>query len=670
MNDSVRILLVDDDPDLADVTSTFLEREDDRFDVDTATDADSGLEVLAERDIDCVVSDYDMPGRNGIEFLEAVRDEYPDLPFILFTGKGSEAVASEAISAGVTDYLQKGGATSQYAVLANRIGNAVEQHRAKRAVTEVERRLSQIADKAEDVLYMFDADWEEPLFVNAAYEDLWGEPIETLREDPHSFLERVHPDDRERVRESMERISNGEEDDIEYRVLRPDGERRFVRAKTKPIFDDDGSVSHVVGFVRDVTEQRLRERELEQAREEYAELINGMNDTAWVIDHDESFLAVNDAAVETVGYSREELLSMEVHDIDAGLEESEVSALIEDMPADEFQVFETAHETKDGEVIPVEISSSLITYHGETAILSVGRDITNRKEREKQLEEFASVVSHDLRNPLTVAQGRLDLLRGDVESEHLEDIAYALDRMEALIEDLLTLAREGSQVGEMEPVDLAALARRCWNQVATAETTLVIDLDRTIRADRSRLRQLLENLIRNSVEHGSTSPPSQAQENSVEHGSTTPPSQAQEDTGRRGTSSEPSVADAPEDSVEHGSTSPVSRAQRDAVEHDSLSQTRARTDENGDTASVTVTVGGLEDGFYVEDDGPGIPESEREDVFETGYSSVENGTGFGLSIVEQVADAHGWDVRLTDSAAGGARFEITGVEPVDRSASA
>ncbi|MFC7249640.1 response regulator [Halomicroarcula sp. GCM10025324] len=123
----IRILHVDDDPELADLAGTLLEREDDQFRVDTAGSASEGLEHLEQHPVDCVVSDYDMPGRNGIDFLDAVRELDADLPFILFTGKGSEEVASEAISAGVTDYLQKESGTSQYAVLANRIGNAVEQ---------------------------------------------------------------------------------------------------------------------------------------------------------------------------------------------------------------------------------------------------------------------------------------------------------------------------------------------------------------------------------------------------------------------------------------------------------------------------------------------------------------------------------------------------------------
>ncbi len=207
-----------------------------------------------------------------------------------------------------------------------------------------------------------------------------------------------------------------------------------------------------------------------------------------------------------------------------------------------------------------------------------------RRERDR-FEEFASVVSHDLRNPLQTASGRTDLLASEVESEHIPPLERALSRMEALIEDLLTLAREGMQVEAVEDVDVATLAAEAWQTTDNAAATLRVEPDRLrIRADESRLRQLLENLFRNSVEHG------------------------------------------------------------------------------GD--EVTVTLGELPDrrGFYVADDGPGIPPEDRGEVFDAGYTTAGSGTGFGLSIVKQVAEAHGWAVSVTDADGGGARFEITGVE--------
>jgi CheY-like chemotaxis protein len=158
--DPIRVLHVDDDPRVLDLASTFLERESALTEVVTATTPSEGVDHLAGDDVDCVVSDYDMPGRTGIEFLEAVRADRPELPFILFTGKGSEEIASEAISAGVTDYVRKGPGTDQYTILANRIENAVEAARARERaarqehintlIREVNRRLVS-AETAEEI---------------------------------------------------------------------------------------------------------------------------------------------------------------------------------------------------------------------------------------------------------------------------------------------------------------------------------------------------------------------------------------------------------------------------------------------------------------------------------------------------------------------------------------
>jgi len=128
--------------------------------------------------------------------------------------------------------------------------------------------------------------------------------------------------------------------------------------------------------------------------------------------------------------------------------------------------------------------------------------------------------------------------------------------------------------------------------------------------------------------------------------------------------------------VEHGSTSPGSRARRDAqersststeveaddaAEHESVGHgAPSRQDAGGhDTSAVSITVGDTDEGFYVADDGPGIPPGDREDVFELGHTTREDGTGFGLAIVETIAEAHGWTVTAGESAAGGARFEVT-----------
>jgi len=589
---TVQILCVDDEPDLAEATAEMLEREHDRFTVETVTSADKGLDRLADCDFDCIVSDHDMPGQSGIEFLEAAREEHPDLPFILYTSKGSEEVASDAISAGVTDYLQKEGGTSQYALLAHRIEKAVESYWSQRTVERAEQKLSQLAEKTEDVLFMFSRDWSELLFVNSAFEDVWGVAVEELEANPQSFLEYVHPEDRERVRQSMKRLTSGEPDEIEYRVIRPDGEQRWMRGQSKPVFDEDGGVDRVVGFVRDITDRRERETKLER----YETIVEALGDPVYVLDADGRYTFVNDAYVEATKYARDEMIGRHVSKVVPEEHRQRGGGIIRELLQDDTRqstTWELERITADGDRIPVENHVALLPakdgeFRGTAGVL---RDISERKEREQELrqqnerlDKFASVVGHDLRNPLNVAQGRANLVRDECDSEHLEHATEAVDRSLAIIDDLLTLAREGEAVSDVEPVKIAAQVDDCWLTVETADATLVIETEQTIRAHLSRLKRLLENLFHNAVKHGG--------------------------------------------------------------EH------------------VTVTVGDLEDGFYICDDGPGIPDDEREQVFDAGYSTAESGTGFGLNIVQEIAEVHGWETRVTDSEAGGARFEITGVDVV------
>ncbi|TKX78639.1 response regulator, partial [Halorubrum sp. SD626R] len=262
--DEIRVLHVDDEPDFADLTAAFLERIDDRFTVETVASVAAGLDALDEGPtVDCVVSDYDMPERSGIEFLRAVREDRPHLPFVLFTGKGSETVASEALRAGATDYLQKESGTEQYELLANRVTNAVSQFRGRRA----EQRLVEVADNTDQLIFVFDADWGELLFVSAAYEDLWERPIAELKRDSTAFLDGVHPDDRGRVRDAMDRLTAGESVELTFRVTASEDTLRWVEVRGEPIRDETGSVVRVAGFGVDVTDAKRRRQRQRRQRE-------------------------------------------------------------------------------------------------------------------------------------------------------------------------------------------------------------------------------------------------------------------------------------------------------------------------------------------------------------------------------------------------------------------
>lgn len=579
--DTIRVLHVDDEPDQAELTAAFLTREDDRFTIEMASNASDGLNRLSETQFDCVISDYDMPDQTGIEFLKAVREEYPDLPFILYTGEGSEKVASDAISAGVTDYLQKESGTDQYTILANRVRNAVERYWIEREVEHTRAQLKAIADKREqiiervtDAIVEVDSDWRFTL-VNEQAEDLYEMSEEYLlgrdfwdvfEEAKDTRFEKEY----QQVMETREPTSF-----VEY-FSQLDG---WFDIEAYP--KQSGGIAF---YFIEVTEYREREQELEAERTFISEALDTLDDAFFVVGTDGELQRWNKRVTEVTGYSETELSEMNVIQMFPENEREVIANAIKTTLETGLDRVEADVRTADGTRIPYEFAARCLTdSEGEVlGIAGIGRDISDRKQREKQLEMFASVVSHDLRNPLSVAEGYVELAQEECDSDYLDRVARAHDRMHALIENLLTLAREGEEVGDTEPVDLASLTETCWENIATAEATLSTDIDRPIRADQSRSQELLENLMRNAVEHG------------------------------------------------------------------------------GD--NVTVTVGELENGFYVEDNGPGISENERDDVFNAGYTTAKDGTGFGLSIVKQIADAHDWKVRVIDGSDGGARFEITGVE--------
>lgn len=240
--------------------------------------------------------------------------------------------------------------------------------------------------------------------------------------------------------------------------------------------------------------------------------------------------------------------------------------------------------------------TSKVPWYGEDGeiqgLIGVSRIITEKKEYERKLERtnerlerFTGIVSHDLRAPLNVAKGHLEILSERTDSGHVDEVQTSLERMEALIDDLLTLAQQGDEVEDVSEVRLRDVAEDAWDSVRAGAATLEIETDRALYADRQRLRQCFENLFRNALDHA------------------------------------------------------------------------------GD--DVRVCVGSDGDGFYVADDGDGIPPDECELVLEEGYTTADDGTGFGLSIVEEIASAHGWAVEVGESELGGARFEFSSVEQGD-----
>ena len=333
----------------------------------------------------------------------------------------------------------------------------------------------------------------------------------------------------------------------------------------------------------------------------HREVVRSLNSAVLVVDTDERIIEVNEVTRDLLG--TESVVG------------ENVETALSDWPAFlEYYGSETAQRGEER----TEITRGNRHFHVQDAPLFddrgelVGRvfqihEITDQKRRQlelerrnRQLDQFASVVSHDLRNPLNVASGSLALVRERVEpaegeseanvGENFDRVERAHDRMQSLIERVLALSRDEEAL-EMRPQSLAEVARMAWAHVDTGEAALEIDTDSVVVGDEDQLLQLFENAFRNSVEHA------------------------------------------------------------------------------GPDCRITIRTvkeplgpGQVSEGFMIADDGPGIPESERESVFEHGYTTEDGGTGLGLAIIERIARAHGWSIRATEGPDGGLGLVISNVD--------
>ncbi|MXR40918.1 PAS domain-containing protein [Halobaculum sp. WSA2] len=501
------VLYVDPDPGSCDRAAEELHRALPEATVVTVGSADAALGVVADaRRVDGVVSAYDLPDGHGLDLLAEVRDERGETPFVLFPDEGSEAIASDAITAGVSEYVRED-RRDPYRTLARRVRETIDRHSNDRHTDDstagadhVRRRL--LVERTDQPMAVVE-DGRHRL-VNEAYVDLVGLP-------------------RDRVLGST---------------------------------DDDLFPAAVADDLRDHGEGALADGERREHR------------------------------IETDLGGEERVLDV-VH-------------------------FPEAEDTRN--------DRSMV---GRTI-----RDVTDRVEREEllrterdRLEALSSAVAHDARNAIQVIRGRAMLIEeslppdADEPLEHLSGLELGVDRMDHLVSSLESLRGVSDPVTDPVPVSIAEAARDAWATVDAPDARLRVRADQTMLGDPARIRTLLENLFRNSVEHAPSTDGRRAE-----------PAADPIDCG------DPSGTDAGHDSNPTGEGAPP---------------------------SVTVTVDALDGvrGFAVSDDGDGIPDSEREQVLEFGYS-LDGGTGLGLGIVSGIVDAHGWSVDLADSDPGGARFEF------------
>jgi PAS domain S-box-containing protein len=343
---------------------------------------EDAISLVHEADVDCVISDHDLPDTDGIAFLQNVRAQYPDLPFFLFTSEGSEAVASRAISARVTEYLVKDSYQDQWARLADLIADAVRYYRKHTRILDTQHRAETILRASPDtVAIVQDGRFA---YVNDAGCDLFGaadetELVETLLED------RLSMDAETDVLDRLAGVRGGDRklDRFHATIVDLDGNGRPVEATVTQIVWRGEPATLLIA--RDVT-ARTEER---QQRRLFRRLIDRANDGILVIDpRSGRLLDANTTACESLGYDRESLLELSVPDISTMFDTSEeYVAFVEDAGEEDPPTIEDEHVRADGTTFPVEISGSTVTVDDDAYRIAIARDLTERKERERDLRE-------------------------------------------------------------------------------------------------------------------------------------------------------------------------------------------------------------------------------------------------------------------------------------------
>ncbi|EMA07429.1 PAS sensor protein [Haloferax denitrificans ATCC 35960] len=701
-----------------DLGETYL-RKLSSFEVTTCSDPTAVLDIVRDSEVDCVVSDYDMPAMTGVELLETVREEHGSLPFILFTGKGSEEVASDAISAGVTDYLQKQPSSEQYELLVNRIENSVSEHRATRRAERYETVLEALGYP----VYVVD-ERGRFTYINDAFADLSGYAVDKILGNGPELVK----DDADVQKAASELggvLSSSGPDTTQFEItLRTaDGEAVPCRDHMGYLPYEGEEFRGSVGILRDISGEQARRDEL--ARDEH--IIRAAGDPVYSLDADDRFEYVNDAFVELVGHDRDRVLgshlSSYLPDADYETYESLRASLGDGAETDRL-TFETQLLAADGDGrdrVPMECHLTLLhddacEVVGTTGIL---RDISERLAQEAELSLMRRAIDEASVGititgpseddcPIVYANAAFEELTGYDTDEILGENHRVLQGPDT---DEAECERFREAIADEEPCSIELLNYRrdgtpFWNH---CEITPVhgddgrvanyIGFQREVTERNARQRLLERQNERLSeftrvVSHDLRTPLTTAK-GYFDIVAESPDDADAEDLRKLGRSldrveellsdlttlatqgetvaetepldfrraAERAWETVPTDDAELRFDRAAGGASRTiAADESRLRQLLENLFENAVAhggPEVTVTVGRTRNGFFVEDDGDGFPaDRSPAECFEADVSERRGG-GLGLAIVKRIAAAHDWTPTATRGSTGGARFVFT-----------
>jgi len=510
----IRVLHVDDDPCILEVTKSILELEG-NFEVDNVLSVDEAFKKMEEQSYDAVVSDYEMPTENGLQFLKELREKHNKIPFVIFTGRGREEVAIEALNLGADRYLNKtGDPETVYCELAHAIHQAVDRRSAQTESLKREAKLNAILESSPEAITVTDLNGNI-VECNQTAVDMHGcqSKEDLLGKNTLGFI--AKKDHEKAIQNQKKIIEQGSVKTVEYILLTEDGREFPAEFSASVVRDASGEPEWLVAIARNITDRKKAEAELRRL----ATIVTDSNDAITVVDMDGRITAWNKGAETTYGYRKDEALGMDVVKIVPEDKKQETLEVIEKIKTNEtMNAFETKRLAKDGRVLDMWLTvTKLVDDEGNAvAIATTERDITEKKRLEERLRfsekftflgQLASSVAHEIRNPLGVIKNSVYFLNIRLKEQADEKVVKHLRIMEAninaadrIISDLLDLTR--NKVGALELVDLNGILERAFASLSVPEDIKVITkLDKIpqMLLDPERIKRVFMNIIQNAV---------------------------------------------------------------------------------------------------------------------------------------------------------------------------
>ncbi len=494
------VLLVDDDSSFLKQASIFLEEKEDRLNIETFTSAEEALEKLNNKEYFAIVSDYQMPGMDGLDFLKSVREELDcDVPFIILTGKGREEVAMEALNLGADRYLKKSSdPDSLHDILTDAILGEIYFWSVEKEAGRYKQELEEMFDSLREIAFVEDRD-HNIIMVNESTVDFLGKSKEELK--GKKCYEIFHSTD-EPIEDCPLRGDDSPEEVCEVEFYE-EGMDKYFLARIYPFSRRDGKERFIHQLI-DITDRKKMEEKLRLRTNAIKSSLDGF----FVTNLNREVIFVNPSFLEIWKYENEnDVIGKDP--IEFWEDDEEARKIWEEIKEEGEWRGVLQGERRDGETFPVSISASLVRNEkGEPiGVTSSFEDITEKREVEKREEFLHSLLRHDLRNKLTVMGGYIDLLEdfdfSEEASELLRKAFKANEEATKLIENVRKLREVGEE--ELKEIEIDNVLGNVVSNFEKKATDKGMDIRyvsckcKVMGGD--LLSEVFSNLVKNSIQH-------------------------------------------------------------------------------------------------------------------------------------------------------------------------